>query len=110
VHAVRIEGLGVIGNLHATNAASTPSVPAAELVRARRFVDAVARPAEPRILAGDLNFVAPALPGYEGLGGDLDHILVAGALAGPHVVWPRERRVHNGRVLSDHAPVERVVG
>lgn len=110
VIAVRVARVGVVGNLHATNAVSNSSIPAAELARAQRFVDAAARPAEPRILAGDMNFVEPVLPGYEGGGGGIDHILVAGAPAGPQVVWPRKRRMHNGLVLSDHAPVERIVG
>lgn len=109
-HAVRVEGVGVVANVHATNAVSTPSVPAAELERARRFLDGLAEPGEPRILAGDLNHHEPALPGYENGGRGIDHILVAGVTAGPLNVWQRDRRVHNGRVLSDHAPVERVVG
>ncbi len=109
-HAVRVEGVGVVANLHATNAVSTPSVPAAELERARRFLDGLAELGEPRILAGDLNHHEPALPGYENGGRGIDHVLVAGVTAGPLVVWQRDRRVHNGLVLSDHAPVERVVG
>ena len=109
-HAVRVEGVGVVANLHATNAVSTPSVPAAELERARQFLDSLAEPGEPRILAGDLNHHEPALPGYENGGRGIDHVLVAGATAGPLIVWEHERRVHNGQVLSDHAPVERVVG
>jgi endonuclease/exonuclease/phosphatase family metal-dependent hydrolase len=109
-HAVRVGGVGVVGNLHATNAVSTPSVPAAELERARQFLDGLAEPGEPRILAGDFNHHEPALPDYENGGRGIDHILVAGATAGPLVVWERERRVHRGRLLSDHAPVERLVG
>lgn len=46
----------------------------------------------------------------EGAGHGIDHILVAGAAAGPLTVWERSRRVQNGLVLSDHAPVERLVG
>jgi endonuclease/exonuclease/phosphatase family metal-dependent hydrolase len=40
----------------------------------------------------------------------IDHILVRGAAVGPLVSWPRERRMQNGIVLSDHPPVEREVG
>lgn len=108
VQAVRIENLGVVANLHATNAVSTPSIPAAELERARLFLDSVARPGEARILAGDLNLRNPVVPGYENGGPGIDHILVAGATAAPLSVWERQRRIHNGRVLSDHAPVERL--
>ena len=110
VHAVRVGGIGVIANLHATNVPGTPSIVAAELDRAREFLDALAAPAEPRILAGDLNLRDPSVPGYANGGPGIDHVLVAGAPAGPLVVWPRERRVQNGRLLSDHPPVERIVG
>ena len=110
VHAVRIGGLGVVGNLHATNAPSTPSLPAAELVRAARFLESVAGPCEARILAGDLNHNEPTVLGYENGGPGVDHILVAGIAAEPLTVWPQPQRMHNGIVLSDHAPVERVVG
>jgi hypothetical protein len=37
-------------------------------------------------------------------------VLVAGLPATRLTVWPLEQRVQNGVVLSDHAPVERVVG
>ena len=36
----------------------------------------------------------------------LDQVLVRGAKAGPVEVWPVERRRVDGRLLSDHAPVE----
>ena len=39
----------------------------------------------------------------------IDHILVRGLDASPPVRWPDERRLHEGRLLSDHAPVEREV-
>jgi endonuclease/exonuclease/phosphatase family metal-dependent hydrolase len=110
VQAVRVEGVGIVGNLHATNAVSTPAVPAAELERAGEFLDGQSEGAEPRILAGDMNHHEAKLPGYENGGPGIDHILVAGAPAAPLVVWERDRRLHNGRVLSDHAPVERVIG
>ena len=109
VQTVRVEGVGVIGNLHASNAIATPAIAAAELERARLYLDSVARPGEARILAGDLNLRHPILPGYENGGAGIDHILVSGLQAGPLRVWERERRLHNGRVLSDHAPVERLI-
>ena len=108
VHAVRIDQLGVVANLHASN--GVPDVVVRELVRARAFVDTRAAPDEARILAGDFNLAYPALAGYENGGPGLDHILVANADATPPVSWPVERRVANGCVLSDHAPVERLVG
>ena len=91
VHAVRIDQLGVVANLHASNA--VPDVVVRELVRARAFVDTRAAPDEARILAGDFNLAHPALAGYENGGPGLDHILVANAAATPLVSWPVERRV-----------------
>lgn len=110
VHAVRVTGIGIIGNLHATNAISVPHIPEVELSRACAFLEARAAPGEPRVLAGDLNMAHPALPGYENGGPGLDHILVAGTIAGAVDVWQRERRSQHGRLLSDHAPVDRTIG
>ena len=108
VHAVRVEKVGVVGNLHASNAA--PTVVEPELERARVFIDALARSDEARILAGDFNLAHPALAGYENGGPGIDHILVAGAVAEPLGVWAHERRRLAGHLLSDHAPVDRLVG
>ena len=79
VHAVRIDEIGVIGNLHASNAA--PAVVLPELERARAFVDGLAGRDEARILAGDFNVAHPALAGYDEGGTGIDHILVADAAA-----------------------------
>jgi endonuclease/exonuclease/phosphatase family metal-dependent hydrolase len=110
VHAVRLDGLGVVATTHLTNSPSTPDVQRAELARIDLFLDSVAKPGEARIIAGDLNLKRPVLPGYVDGGDGIDHVLVAGMPAAELVVWPRERRVQNGHVLSDHAPVERLVG
>jgi endonuclease/exonuclease/phosphatase family metal-dependent hydrolase len=110
VQCVRVAGLGVVANLHATNDFRDPRVPAAELGRARAFAEAAARPGEPVVLAGDFNLRRPVLPGYSAPGPGIDHVLVRGAAAGNLVTWPHELRVHNGVVLSDHAPVELEVG
>ncbi len=106
-HAVRIPGY-VIGNVHASNDFRHPEVPKAELRRSHALIQALAEEwdeGDARILAGDFNLRAPELPGP-----NIDHVVVAGAAHGPLVVWPDERRRHNGRVLSDHAPVEVTVG
>lgn len=110
VQAVRVAGLGVVGNLHATNDFRRPEVPLAEVARARAFAERRAAPGETVVLAGDCNVVPPRVEGYSDPGPALDHVLVRGAPAGPLLVWPRERRVQNGVVLSDHAPVELVIG
>jgi endonuclease/exonuclease/phosphatase family metal-dependent hydrolase len=102
--AVRLEGI-VIGNVHATNEFSRPEVPRAELKRAYELVEAMADGGEARVLAGDFNLRDPDLPGP-----NIDHIVVAGIEHGPLEVWPAARRLHNGAVLSDHAPVEMRIG
>ena len=112
MQAVRIEGLGVVANTHLTQASAPLEVRQAELDRVRAFVERVARGGEPRIIGGDLNIVSPALEGYDGdgEGEGIDHILVAGIPAAPLVVWAESRRMQNAVVLSDHAPVERLLG
>ena len=103
-HAVRIDGF-VIANVHATNDFRNPDVPREELRRAYDLVDEMVVGGEARVLAGDFNLRDPELPGPTS-----DHVVVAGAPHGPLVVWDRERRVQNGVVLSDHAPVEVEIG
>jgi endonuclease/exonuclease/phosphatase family metal-dependent hydrolase len=109
----------VVGNLHATGLADR-RVPDAESLRAAVFVDGMAKPGEPVLLCGDFNVSAHSsrtladLTGAEwGFSGPtptgIDHILVRGLEASPPLRWPVERRLHEGRLLSDHAPVEREV-
>ncbi len=64
------------------------------------------------IVAGDANLVAPGAEGFSApLAASIDQILVRGlALRDGPAAWPVERRTVAGRVLSDHAPVEAVVG
>jgi endonuclease/exonuclease/phosphatase family metal-dependent hydrolase len=125
VHAVRV-GLedgrsALVTNLHATAYRLDGRLAEAEILRAAVFADALARPDEIAILAGDFNVragsrVLATLTGPEwgfagpGLGPRIDHVLVRGAGAGPVVVWGDERRRVGERLLSDHAPVEVVVG
>ena len=109
----------VVGNLHATVYPPDKRLADAEVLRAAVFLDALAEPEDLCILAGDLN-VKPAaswnLPEltrppwrFEGFGPSVDHVLVRGAEASPTVRWPRERRMVDGEVFSDHAPVERTL-
>jgi endonuclease/exonuclease/phosphatase family metal-dependent hydrolase len=121
-HAVRLqrgEDTLVVGNLHATGFRDK-RVPDAELLRAAVFVDGIAKPDEPVLLCGDFNLsvhnsrTLADLTGAEwGFSGPtptgIDHVLVRGLDASPPVRWPAERRLHEGRLLSDHAPVEREV-
>ena len=103
-HAVRLHGL-VIGNVHASNEFQRPDVPRGELKRAHELVESMAAGGEARVLAGDFNLRDPELPGP-----NIDHIVVAGIDHGALEVWPAARRLHNGAVLSDHAPVEMRIG
>jgi len=110
-HAVRTRDL-VVANLHATNDFRAHEVPAAEVRRAEAFVAGFAG-ALPCVLAGDFNLRVgelDLLSGWTELGAGIDHVLVRGLPASPLSVWPVERRRHNGRVLSDHAPVEVTIG
>ena len=110
-HAVRLENL-VVANLHASNDFRRPELVAAEVVRAERFITEFAGDL-PCVLAGDFNLRAESvleLPGWSARGPGIDHVLVRGLTATPLAVWPEERRLQNGRVLSDHSPVEVTVG
>lgn len=104
-HAVRVAGL-VVGNVHASNEFRKPEVPRAELKRAHALVESMAAAGgEAHVLAGDFNLRDPDLPGP-----NIDHIVVAGIDHGPLEVWTEQRHLHNGAVLSDHAPVEMRIG
>jgi endonuclease/exonuclease/phosphatase family metal-dependent hydrolase len=96
-HAVDLDGVTVV-NFHIDG-------DRAQLDR----VVALAR--ERSILAGDANLVAAGVDGFSPpLAGSIDQILVRGlTLREKPSAWPEERRVAEGRVLSDHAPVEAVV-
>jgi endonuclease/exonuclease/phosphatase family metal-dependent hydrolase len=76
-----------------------------------QFDRVVALARERSILAGDANLVAPAAEGFSApLDGSIDQILVRGLeLRERPSAWPLERRIVDGRVLSDHPPVEAVV-
>ena len=111
-HVVRAQGL-VVGNLHASNDFHHHTAVAAEVRRAEALVESVAHDGDVCVLAGDFNLRASQLPhiaGWSELGPGIDHVLVRGAPATPLAVWPEERRGYEGRLLSDHAPVETTVG
>ncbi len=109
----------VLGNLHATGYPDR-RLADAELLRAAVFVDGLARPGEPVLLCGDFNLsvddsrtLANLIEPEWGFTGPtptgIDHVVVRGLQAGAPERWPRERRSLDGRLLSDHAPVEREV-
>jgi endonuclease/exonuclease/phosphatase family metal-dependent hydrolase len=106
VQAVRVDGRFVVANLHASTTAAAALV---EVDRALELAEGHAGPDDIVILAGDFNMAEFHLDGYTEPAGGIDHILVRGAPVAKAVTWPVERRTRDGRVLSDHAPVEAVV-
>ncbi len=113
-------GTALVANLHATAYRPDARLADAELLRAAVFADALAAPDDVCILAGDFNVRTWAswtlrdLLGAEwsfgGGGPGIDHVFARGASIGPVRRWRDERRRRDGVLLSDHAPVEAVVG
>jgi len=102
-----------ITNLHATHHPSSHLLRDAELGRAVEFVLALTRPDEITVIGGDFNarpgsVVIEALQaaGFSAPGPGVDHIFVRGSSASPPERWPDDRRRVEGRLLSDHAPLE----
>ena len=114
--AVRTEEL-TVANLHGS-AAHDWRVADAELLRAATFADAFAEPGDVLVLAGDFNVIrehSSTLPklaewGFTKPISWLDQVLVRGAPSTPAHRWPDERRRLQGKLLSDHAPVEVTIG
>jgi hypothetical protein len=106
----------VVANLHCTSFPADERLADAELLRAAWFAVSTAAPGEIVVIAGDFNARAArsrslrdlARPewGFTGAGPGIDHILVRGAAASAVRRWPDDQRKHDGRLLSDHAPVE----
>jgi endonuclease/exonuclease/phosphatase (EEP) superfamily protein YafD len=105
----------LVANLHATSYPLDHRLPEAELRRAAEWVDGLSRPDDVVVLGGDLNQSVQtsslleelSLDGYSPPGPGIDHILVRGAeLERPLTRWPDARRRLEGKLLSDHAPVE----
>jgi endonuclease/exonuclease/phosphatase family metal-dependent hydrolase len=100
---VTLEDGTFVGDFHVTGGA----------VAAEQFRRVVAHvPEGPAILAGDVNLRPPyELEGWsDPLAGSIDQILVRGLPSSGLAAWPPERRRVDGRLLSDHAPVEMMVG
>jgi endonuclease/exonuclease/phosphatase family metal-dependent hydrolase len=123
-HAVRVNlpdgASALVGNLHATAYDPDERLADAELLRAAWFLSGIAGPDEPMLLCGDLNvtfarsrtqldLTGPEW-GFSRPRAGIDQVLVRGCPARAAVRWPDERRHLDGRLLSDHAPVEVAVG
>jgi Endonuclease/Exonuclease/phosphatase family len=105
--AVRLVNGLVVANLHATSSPGDARIPAAEIRRAVGFVESLAREGDTVVIAGDFNVAGAdaALDGYSEPGPGIDHIAVRRG-GRPPTVWPEDRRRRDGRLLSDHAPIE----
>lgn len=106
----------VVANLHATSYPADQRLADAELLRAAVFVDALARPGDTVVLAGDFNVpVARSATlaqlsrhewGFSQAAQEgIDHVLVRG-LPVELDRWAAARRTVDGRLLSDHSPVD----
>ena len=124
-HAARVAlpdgGTILVANLHATAYRPDGRLADAELFRAAVWVDALAGPDEPTILAGDFNVFRGSSWtlrdlfsdewGFAGGGGpSVDYVLARRIPVADVHAWTPERRVRDGRTLSDHTPIEARVG
>jgi len=125
VQAVRARFLGyttvLVANLHATSYPADQRLADAELLRAATFADGLAEPGDVVVLAGDFN-VPPSRSvtqaelidgewGFAAVAVDgIDRVLVRGSPLDGAVRWPPERRRADGRLLSDHTPVDARIG
>jgi endonuclease/exonuclease/phosphatase family metal-dependent hydrolase len=120
--AVRLDAgdrILTVANLHGSSVRDRRCQDA-ELLRAAVFADAFADPGDGFVLAGDFNTVIGESQTLERLASSewgfsepipgLDQILVRGAPASRPERWPEERRRVEGRLLSDHAPVDARIG
>jgi endonuclease/exonuclease/phosphatase family metal-dependent hydrolase len=107
----------LVANLHATSRPTDLRLPNAELRRAFSFVDRASEIGEVVILAGDFNTTLAQSETlrdvttrrddrYSAAGPHIDHVLVRGTTPSAVRVWPDDERRFDGKLLSDHAPVE----
>jgi len=107
----------LVANLHASSFADT-RLPDAELRRGINFVIRCSQLEETVIVGGDFNvrpeesttvqelINAPREARWRHAGTGIDQFLFRRAIATSVNVWPDEARMYNGKLLSDHAPVE----
>ncbi len=99
-HTVRLESGIHVANLHI----------GADPEQLRKLGDDFAA-YDRAIVAGDTNLPGAGLAGFSPpLEGSIDQIFVRGLDSTPPAKWPEARRRIDGRLLSDHAPVELTAG
>ncbi len=107
----------LIANLHTTSYPSDLRLPDAELRRAASFVDRASELEEIVVLAGGFNttlersetlrwLTSREDERYDLASPGIDSVLVRGGRASDERVWPDDERRYDGKLLSDHAPVE----
>jgi endonuclease/exonuclease/phosphatase family metal-dependent hydrolase len=108
----------LVANVHATSRPRDPRLADAELRRATNFADRQSEVEEVVVFAGDFNITqaesrtiaalleAPPESRWSEAGPKIDHVLVRGAKTSKVRVWPDDERRYDGKLLSDHAPVE----
>jgi endonuclease/exonuclease/phosphatase family metal-dependent hydrolase len=108
----------LVATLHATNYLADVRLADAELRRALHFIDRRAEVEETVIVAGDFNLgraQSETIKELEGLppetrwddrGAHVDHVLVRGGSLSAARVWSKEERTREGRLLSNHYPIE----
>jgi endonuclease/exonuclease/phosphatase family metal-dependent hydrolase len=112
-HSLRLDGRIAVVNFHITGGAAADD----QLRAVAEFAEA--EDVEATILGGDANLRPEDDGGYrllrergfsEPLPASIDQIIVRGLPSSPPFAWPEERRRVDGRLLSDHAPVELTAG
>ena len=108
----------LIANLHATSHDADMRLPDAELRRAVNFVERQSDLQEVVVIAGDFNVTREQSQTiasmthvhrenvWAGTSSAIDHVLVRGAAVSAARAWTEDERRFDGKLLSDHAPVE----
>jgi len=108
----------LVANVHASSYPGDTRLADSELRRATNFTDRQSEVEEVVIFAGDFNVTqeqsttiaalldAPPESRWSPGGPKIDHVLVRGAKSSVVRAWPDEDRRFDGKILSDHAPVE----
>jgi endonuclease/exonuclease/phosphatase family metal-dependent hydrolase len=108
----------LIANLHSTSYPGDVRLADAELRRATNFIQRQSEVGEVHVVAGDFNITQaqsqtiatllaePPETRWAAAGPLIDHVLVRGAEIATVRGWPDDERRFDGKLLSDHAPVE----